>query len=403
MAVSEISVIATAQETAPTREELLERVRALGPALKERAQASDDKRKLLDETVQEMKEVGLFRILQPRRWGGYELDLRTFYEVQMLLAEYDMSVGWVHGVVGVHAWQMGIFDDRAAQDVWGEDNSVLIASSYMPTAKLAPVDGGFRVSGRWRFSSGCNHAEWFFLGGILPPDEEGLTRPGTLLFPKADVRILDTWDVAGLKGTGSHDVVVEDAFLPAHRIHRHIDGFRCSSPGNAVNTGWLYKVPFFQAFLRAVSTSSIGALQAMLNEFVAYGSGKVSAFAGKTAEDPTAQLVCGETAAAIDEMRALMFRNFENLRAYAERGETPPVEERLRYKLQASEVANRCALLAARLYRSSGGSGLFNDQPFARLLANINAGRQHVVNQYELWGANYGACLMGRENQDLAL
>ena len=146
-------------------------------------------------------------------------------ETQMVLAEYDMSVGWVNGVVGVHAWQMGIFDDRAAQDVWGKDSSVLIASSYMPTAKLTPVEGGFRVSGRWRFSSGCNHADWFFLGGILPPDEEGLARPGTLLFPKADVTILDTWDVAGLKGTGSHDVVVEDAFIPSYRIHSHIDGF----------------------------------------------------------------------------------------------------------------------------------------------------------------------------------
>jgi 3-hydroxy-9,10-secoandrosta-1,3,5(10)-triene-9,17-dione monooxygenase len=389
-------------DTVPTREEILDRVRAIGPSLRARALESDGKRRLVDETVAEMKQAGVFRILQPRRWGGYELDLRTFYETTLLLAEYDMSAGWVHSVVGVHAWQMAIFPDQAARDVWGEDPDVLIASSYMPSAKLTPVEGGFRASGRWRFSSGCHHAQWFFLGGILPPDEEGQIRPGTLLFPKADVKILDTWDVAGLKGTGSHDVVVENAFLPSHRIHRHIDGFRCNSPGNAVNTGWLYRVPFFQAFLRAVSTASIGALQAMTTAFIEYGTGKVSAFAGRTAEDPTAQLAVAESLAALDEMKALLFRNMDNLRAYAERGELPPIEERLRYKFQASEVANRCANLAARLYRSSGGSGLFNAHPFARLLANINAGRQHVVNQYELWGANYGACQLGRENQDIA-
>lgn len=392
-----------AQDDVPSPEALLARVRALGPLIQAQARDADRTRRLTGEVVEAMKEAGLFRILQPRRWGGYELDLATFYRVQLEVSKFDMSAGWVHGVVGVHAWQAGLFDDRAARDIWGEDPTVLIASSYMPTAKLTPVEGGFRVSGRWRFSSGCHHAEWFFLGGLLPPDEEGLVRPGTLLLPKCDVTILDTWDVAGLQGTGSHDVVVEDAFLPVHRIHRHIDGFRCTSPGNAINTAWLYRVPFFQAFLRAVSTASIGALDAMTASFADYGSGKVSAFGGKTREDPTAQLALAEARSAVDEMTALLLRNMGALRGYAERGEIPPVEERLLYKYQASEVANRCALLGARLFRATGGSGLFNEHPFARLLANLNAGRQHVVNQYEQWGANYGACLMGRTNEDLAL
>lgn len=387
----------------PTRDALIAKVHEMGPRIASRARQSDEQGWLVQDTVDEMKQAGFFKILQPARWGGYEADLATFYDVQLALAKYDMSVGWVHGVVGVHAWQLGIFDDRAAEEVWGEDDSSLIASSYMPMAKLTPVDGGYRVSGRWRFSSGCRHADWFFLGAILPEDEEGQVRPGTLLISKADVQILDTWDVAGLKGTGSHDVLVEDAFVPYHRIHRHIDGYRCQSPGNAVNTGSLYRVPFFQVFLRAVSTSSIGALEAMTDAFIDYGSGKVSAFGGKTAQDPTAQLLVAEAVSAVDEMKALMFRNFDNLRDYADRGEVPPLEERLRYKFQASEVANRSANLAARLYRSSGGSGLFNDHPFARLLANINAGRQHFVNQYELWGANYGAMAMGGIVQDLAL
>lgn len=314
-----------------------------------------------------------------------------------------MSVGWIHGVVGVHAWQLSIFDDRAAADVWGGDPSALIASSYMPTAKLTPVEGGFRASGRWRFSSGCHHAQWYFLGGMLPPDEEGQVRPGTLMFPRADVTILDTWDVAGLQGTGSHDVVVEDAFIPSYRIHRHIDGFRCSSPGNAVNTGWLYKVPFFQAFLRAVSTASIGALEAMTDHFVDYASGKVSAFGGKTREDPTARLLIARARSASEEMTALLLDRMDKLRGYAERGEQPPLDERLLAKFQASEVATRAAQLATELYRATGGSGLFNEHPFALILANLNAGRQHVVNQNEIYGANYGAVVMGEENADLAL
>jgi 3-hydroxy-9,10-secoandrosta-1,3,5(10)-triene-9,17-dione monooxygenase len=403
MVATDINTVSPPEASRPTRLEILARVRALEPALKERVALGDRERRLPQATIRDLKQAGLFRILQPRRWGGYELDLKSFYETQLQLSQYDMSVGWVYGVVGVHSWQLALFDNRAAEDVWGRDDSALIASSYMPAAKLTAVEGGFRISGRWRFSSGCDHADWVFLGGLLPPDEDAQVRPGTFLLPREDIKILDTWNVAGLKGTGSNDVVVQDAFVPAYRIHRHIDGFRCNSPGNAVNTGWLYRVPFFQVFLRSVSTGSLGALQAMVDAFIAYASGKVSAFAGKTADDPTAQLVCAETVSSIDEMKTLLFRNLEHLEEGARRGEVPPPEERLRYKFQASEVAQRCALLAARLYRSSGGSGLLNDLPFARLLADINAGRQHVVNQYELWGANYGASLLGRENQDLAL
>lgn len=402
MALAEITSLADA-DVIPTREELVARARALGPRIKQRALEGDAQRQLSKETIAEMKDAGLFRILQPRRWGGYELDLRTFYEVQLVLAEHDMSVGWVHGVVATHSWQMAVFDDRAAQDAWGEDSSALIASSYMPVGKVNTVDGGFNVSGRWRFSSGSHHTDWFFLGAILPPDAEGVAHPATVMIPKEDVTILDTWDVAGLKSTGSHDVVVENAFVPSYRIHRHIDGFNCTSPGNAVNTGPLYRVPFLQAFLRAVSTASIGALQAMVNEFIDYGGGKVTAFGSKTAEDPTAQLIVGEALSAIDEMKTLLFRTMDNLMEIAERGDVPTIEERLRYKYQASEVANRCAVLAGRLYRATGGSGLFNQHPFARVFANINAGRQHMISQYEGFGANYGGFMMGRQNTDFAL
>jgi 3-hydroxy-9,10-secoandrosta-1,3,5(10)-triene-9,17-dione monooxygenase len=402
MATSTIRTV-DADPSIPTRDELLARARALAPLIRKNARQAIQMRRLPDETVDAMNDAGMFRILQPRRWGGYELDLGTFYLVQKELAKADMSAGWIHGVVGVHAWQLAIFDDRAAADVWGEDTSTLIASSYMPTAKLTPVEGGFRASGRWRFSSGCHHAQWYFLGGMLPPDEEGEVRPGTLMFPRKDVTILDTWDVAGLQGTGSHDVVVEDAFIPYYRIHRHIDGFRCSSPGNAVNTGWLYKVPFFQAFLRAVSTASIGALDSMTEHFVEYASGKVSAFGGKTREDPTARLLVARAHSASEEMTALLLHWMDTLRDYAERGEMPSLEERLLAKYQASEVAGRAAQLGTELYRATGGSGLFNEHPFALILSNLNAGRQHVVNQNEIYGANYGAVVMGENNLDLAL
>src|ERR1700735_2170184 len=148
----------------PTANELIAAARAMIPTLKARATKQSDNRRLLPETVAEIKAAGLFRVLQPKRWGGFEMDPIVFADVQMALSEGAMSVGWVYGVVGVHAFQIALFDDRAARDVWGADNSVLIASTYMPTGRATPAEGGFRFSGKWKFSSGVEHCQWVFLG-----------------------------------------------------------------------------------------------------------------------------------------------------------------------------------------------------------------------------------------------
>src|SRR5271155_5157709 len=206
----------------------------------------------------------------------------------MTLAEGCMSSGWVYGVVAVHNWQLGLFDARAQEDVWAKDSSVLIASSYMPKGQVERVDGGFRFSGRWNFSSGVDHASWLFLGGIVS-SKNGVPDYRTFLVPRADVSINDTWHTVGLKGTGSKEVVIDGSFVPEYRTHRAMDGFAGTSPGLSVNTAPLYKLPFGQIFVRAVSTASIGALQGALNAFRDYGSKRVSTNdLGRTAADPPA-------------------------------------------------------------------------------------------------------------------
>ena len=227
---------------------VIERAKALAPKLAARAQQADREGKISDETVQEMAEAGLFRVLQPKRWGGYEMDPRVFYSVQMELAKGCMSTAWIYGVVGVHPWQLALFPDQAQQDVWGKDHGVRIASTYMPTGKAEPVEGGFRFSGRWSFSTGSKHCDWLFLGGLLPKRDgtPGLEHV-TFLVPKADYRIEDNWDVLGLRGTGSHDIVVENAFVPAHRIQYTNDHSDVGCPGRTENTSWLFRIPFICA------------------------------------------------------------------------------------------------------------------------------------------------------------
>jgi 3-hydroxy-9,10-secoandrosta-1,3,5(10)-triene-9,17-dione monooxygenase len=391
---------------APAPSELIARARALIPTLAARAAKAEQDRRVPVETIADMQAAGLFRVFQPKRWGGYEMDPATYFEIQLALAEGCMSTGWVYGVVGLHPWLMGLFDDRATQEVWGTDDATLICSSLMPTGTAVAAPGGFRLSGRWKFSSGCEHCNWAYLGGT--PTEDGKPKGlpadrSIFLVPRSDYAIEDTWRVSGLKATGSHDVVVQDAFVPAYRRLRWIDNFNCLGPGQAVNTSVLYRWIFGQIFFRGVSTPALGALQGMLDAFLRYGSARVARGA-RAVDDPSVQLVVAEVATAIDEMKTILFRNLDTLRGFAERGERPPLRGRMAYKFHSALVGERCSVLAARLFKAAGGAGLYTDLPFGRILADITAGRQHISNQFESIGRSYGAALFGIEEQkDLML
>lgn len=241
--------------TPPDGDTLLARALALVPELAARRARAASDRMVPSETIADFVDAGFFRMLQPRRWGGFESHPNEFFDVQQAIATACPSSAWVLGVVAVHNWQLALFPDKAQHDVWGEDSSVRISSSYMPVGKVTPVEGGFRFSGTWGFSSGCDHCDWVFLGGFVPTDG-GPPDMHTFLVPRADYRIVDDWHVLGLQGTGSKTIVVDDAFVPEHRTHRFADGFKCQSPGHAENDAPLFRLPFGQIFVRSVSLSS---------------------------------------------------------------------------------------------------------------------------------------------------
>ena len=392
----------SARTIAPEPAELVVRARALIPVLARRSLEQKQRRGILPETIAEMQAAGFFRVLQPTRWGGYEMDLSTFYDIEMALGEGDMSSGWTYGVLGVVSWFLGVMDDRAAQEVWGHDTTTLICSSTMPAGKAAAVDGGFRLAGHWRYASGCEHCGWALLGGMVhvkntPPDWR------FFLVPRRDYQTVDMWQVAGLQGTGSIDVILDDVFVPAYRTQRLQDNFLLRGAGQALNTSSLYRLPFGQIFVRGVSTAGIGALQAMLTALIDFSRDRVSRVGGRSAENPFVQLLCAETAAAVDEMRTTLHRNFATLHDYARRGEMPPLELRLQYKFQSSAVIERCTQLASRIFKATGAAGLSDELPFGRILADLMAARQHISNQYDYYGSNWGAAMFGLENKDLLL
>jgi 3-hydroxy-9,10-secoandrosta-1,3,5(10)-triene-9,17-dione monooxygenase len=378
----------------PTAELLVARARALIPHISASAADARQARRVSEPVIAQIEKAGLFRILQPARWGGYEMKPETFYDVLIALAEGDMSVGWIYGVLGVHPWLMGLMDERAVQDVWGDEDSVRLCSSLMPVGKAEKADGGFRLSGHWRFSSGCHYAEWALLGGAVQGGDGAPPDIRLFMVPRAEYRVVDVWRVSGLCATGSDDILVDHVFVPEHRTRRMIDNLQCVGAGQAVNRSPLYRIPFGQIFFRGVSSPAIGALQAMLDAFVGYAT-KRSGPAGKSSDDPLAQQICAEITAAIDEMKLVLRRNMAVLWEFGERGEVPPLPLRQQYKFQSATVSHRCAELATRLMRTTGAAGIYDEQPFGKALADINAARQHIANQFEMLGRNFGASILG--------
>ena len=205
--------------------EVIEGVRELLPVLRDRAQEAEDGRVVPADSIKALEGTGFFRLLQPAAFGGLEADPLTFYTAVRLIASACGSTGWVSSVLGVHPWHLGLFTPQAQQEVWGTDQATRISSSYAPTGKAVQVDGGHQVSGRWSFSSGCDHATWVLLGQIVTDADNRPIDFRTFLLPHSDYAIEDVWDTVGLRGTGSNDIVVERrvrACAPVAELRRRL-------------------------------------------------------------------------------------------------------------------------------------------------------------------------------------
>lgn len=388
----------------PRALQLIAAARAMGPALRMRRARCRADQRVPDETVAEFQAAGFFKILQPEQWGGYAMDPQVFYAVGLEVARFCPSSAWILGVIAVHNWQLAVFDDRAAQDVWADDPTVLISSSYAPVGKVKVVDGGFRLSGRWSFSSGSQHCKWVFLGAVVPTPEApfDMANYRTFLLPISDYQIVDNWDVVGLQGTGSHDIVVDDVFVPEYRTHKSMDGFLCNNPGNAVNDAPLYHMPFMQVFVRAVCTATLGACEGALDAFIEVAKTR-QAGPVKMKNDLFARQLAAEVKTSIEEMKLTMIRNFDAMMDCCRAGVPIPIEDRVRYRYDSAVVADRCLALSSRMLKAAGSSGIRLDSELLAFHLDILASQAHVANHSTPFAINMGGILFGEENVDFAV
>jgi 3-hydroxy-9,10-secoandrosta-1,3,5(10)-triene-9,17-dione monooxygenase len=375
-------------------EELLERAQKLLPALRDRTEETERTRNLPDETIEDLRNAGLFKIPQPALWGGYELDPIVFLDVARLLATACGSTGWVYSILAVHNWQLACMPEQAQRDVWDPDPDVLLASSYTPRGVVEQAPGGYRLSGRWQFSSGCKFANWALLGGHAP-QPDGTSVFLTFLVPESDYTIKDIWHVMGLKGTGSNEIVVEDAFVPSYRTNAFVSG---SDVSDAVS----YRLPFTAVFGYSLTASILGMAQGALAEHIAWTIDRMRITKGsKVAEEAFTQIRLAKASAIVDSVDVTMRASFRDLTEVAREGEVP---RELLARVRRDQVEGSSLAITAidLVFENSGASALRLESPIQRFWRDAHAARMHNSNVPEPILASYGALQFGLPVPDRA-
>lgn len=382
-------------------DELVARAAALKPNLRDRQRETERNRRVSDDSVVEIKAAELYKILQPARYGGFEHDLWTFTRCAAEIGAGCGSTAWVYATAAQHQWQIGMYDDAAQEEVWGDTPQAISASSYSPGGTAVEVDGGYRITGKWLYCSGVLNSDWMILGARIAKDatSEPYTQ-GYVLVPKTDYLVEDNWDVVGLIGTGSNDVILNDVFVPSHRMLTLEQALSGNPPGAAVNGNELWRIPFFAAISLCLCAPAMGMAQGALETYVdMIGVRKTRGAAlsqpQSMAEFPTIQVRVAEASAAIDAAKMLVRRDCQDIMRIMAEGRALTTEERARNKGDLSFAVKMARQAVDLLYESVGGAGLSNDSKTQRYWRDVHGASKHISMNWDMCSTLYGRVLLG--------
>lgn len=386
-----------------SREDLVERARALIPTLRAEADAAERRRTIAPEIISALREAGFFRTLQPERYGGFEYDFGMVVRINSLIGQGCTSTAWVCGLGITHQWIISGFPPEAQDDVWGEDPGAITYGSYGPVVEAKPVDGGWTISGSWPFSSGCDHGQWGLLGArFRGAGADGAPAPGFVLVPAKDYTIHDDWFTNGLAATGSKSIVCDDVFVPTHRRLMFDDIMEGNTPGYRASGKPLYAIPMFAGIPVAITTPALGALQGAIDFFI--DTTRVQNTRGMRAGRRVADFAAVQSAvaiacAAVDSGRLMFLRDLEETHAAADAGREITRDIRIRNRLTQGYLMKQAVMAIDELYNVTGVAGINTGNRVERAWRDIHAMSHHVTLNWPIVSTMCGQHFLGLDPQ----
>lgn len=376
--------------------EILARVAAIGERIAGRAADSERARRLDPDAVAAMTEAGIFRILAPRRYGGYEATLRTQVEATAIVAHAYPAAGWLQVVLGGHTWILGSFPEKCQNEVFGGGPDVRIPGTLAAQGKAATVEGGWRLSGRWQFCSGVDHGDWVLVGALADHLPSSPDRSLHVVVPKAEIDVDDTWYSLGLRGTGSKDIVARDAFVPAHRAMPSRMLFEGRSPHAGLHATGLYRLPVLSGLGLQLGGAVLGIAKRAMELHVERTRTRLEVYTKNSkAQSVGAQTRIAESAAEILAVELLLGRAADGLGRIAQAGEPASVAERAELKWNAAYAIELCRRATERIFAASGANAVYDQSELQTLFRDMNTACHHAAVDFDSTAEMFGRLTLG--------
>ena len=378
--------------------DLTRKAAAMTQTLRSRATEAETLRRLPDESIKDLGEAGLFKMMLPKRVGGHQASLHQFIDAVAAVGRGCGSTAWVLGVVSAHHWFVGLFSPQAQDDVFKPNPDAIISAVIGPRGKATKVEGGYKVSGFWPFCSGSPAANWVMLGGEVQDEDGNVVDVGDFLIPIGDVEMKNDWDVTGLRASGSNSIVGKDVFVPAHRYVSIPAAIGGESPGAHGHDGAkLYTSAIVPVLALGIVPAALGIAEGALEVFQQRLPGKVVSytFGDVQAEMPTTHMQVAMAKTKIDTARLVMHNVAEMITVAAESGEPMPLEDRARTRMDCAYSVRLCLEATETLFLASGGSGIAVGNPLQRASRDLHAINMHGLLTLETNTEMYGRVLLG--------
>lgn len=378
--------------------DLVAKATAMIPFLREKADETNSLRRPPEEVRLRLKTDGVARLWQPKRYGGAEGGLIEGADILREVGRGCGSTAWILAQNIMHNLMLANWPQQAQDQIWAGSPDALVSGILIPgIGKAVKCDGGYMLSGRWPFVSGCEIADWIIFTGECVIDDTAEKKELHFVLPKDQVNILDTWYTIGLRGSSSQDCVLSDAFVPEHMAVTLDDlKGKGSSPGSKVNTGWLYKVPLYSLFGCYIGSAALGVAEAAVDYYLENARKRVSTASGSSVSNFTTQQVkVAEAKTAVLAARQLIYSVLADAEALFKRGGSSTVEDRTRYRAIAT-YAGRLAASAVNLVLDAGGGGvIYERNPIARCVSDVTVAHRHITQNWDVNASTYGRVLLG--------